>query len=407
MPLPLHSLADFRAAARRRLPRLAFDFIDGGADGEHTLRANEAAFARRTFSPRYLVDVSDRSTDCVLFGQRYELPLLIAPTGMAKIAGPGGERAGASAARRAGIGFTLSTMSSDSIERVAEAGGRLWFQLYLWNDRGLVERFVTRAAAAGYSALVVTVDVPVIGNRLRDGRNGFVFPPRLRPHTAWDMLRHPRWLAGGPSRLRFGNVETAVDSGSGPLAYARLVNRLLANPAADWTMLSWIRDIWSGPLLVKGILSAEDAQLAAAHGADGVIVSNHGGRQLDGAPATLDVLAEVVAAVPALTVLLDGGVRRGSDLVTALALGANAVLMGRPWLFGLATGGEDGVLQVIEILRAELDRTLALIGRRSVHDIGPEVIRPPVRSDKESHPNVRLSAPFGRDDNGPHVQSWS
>ncbi len=369
------SLEEFRSGARRRLPRLAFDFIDGAADAECTHRANEEAFARRTLLPRCLVDVSERSLSRSLFGDRYEFPLLIAPTGMARLAGAGGDLAGARAARQAGIGFTLSTMSSDSIEDVAAVGGILWFQLYLWPERELIERFVKRAGAAGYRALVVTVDVPVIGNRLRDVRNGFVFPPRFRPGTAWDMLRHPRWLARGPSRMRFGNIEALAPPGAGVLEHAKLVNRFLANPGADWAMFDWVRELWSGPLLIKGILSAEDAQLAERHGADGIIVSNHGGRQLDGAPASLDVLSEVVAAVPSMPVLLDGGVRRGSDLVKALALGAAGCLIGRPWLYGLAVGGEQGVAAVLDILRVELDRTLALIGSRSLAELSPEMVR--------------------------------
>ena len=370
------SVADVRERARRRLPRLAFDFIDGGADGEVTLRANEAAFARRTLVPRVLVDVARRDLSCSLFGVEHALPLLLAPTGMAKLAGPGGEVAGARAAVAAGAGFVLSTMSNHALEEVAAAGGdarRRWFQLYVWPDRALVERMVDRAARAGYGALVVTVDVPVLGNRLRDVRNGFKYPPRVRPGTAADMLRHPRWLARLPGRMRFGNVEGLADEG-GAVAYAKLINRLLANPGADWSTLAWIRERWSGPLLVKGILAPADAELAAEHGADGVIVSNHGGRQLDGAPATLDVLADVVAAVPDLPVLVDGGIRRGSDVAMALALGARACLIGRPWLYGLAAGGEAGVTGVLAILRAELDRTHALVGCPRAADLGPEVV---------------------------------
>ncbi|MSW96199.1 MAG: alpha-hydroxy-acid oxidizing protein, partial [Actinobacteria bacterium] len=350
-------------------------FIDGGADAERTVAANERAYAQRTIVPRYLVDVSNRDLGCELFGHQLAMPLLIAPTGLARIAHPAGEIAGARAARSAGVGFVVSSASSDSLERVAsEAGGLLWFQLYLWPDRAIVEQFVQRAASAGYGALVVTVDVPVIGNRLRDVRNGFSIPPRLSASTVADVLRHPRWLAGMRQRLRFGNVEDLVAPGAGSMEYARFVNRMLANPAADWATFDWIRAAWEGPLLVKGVLSTEDARRAVDHGADGLIVSNHGGRQLDDAPASLDVLPAIVEAAPTVPVLVDGGVRRGSDMLKALALGARACLIGRPWLYGLAAAGERGVTGVLDVLRAELDRTLALSGVPGVGSLTPEAV---------------------------------
>jgi L-lactate dehydrogenase (cytochrome) len=359
---------------------MAFDFIDGGSDQELTLQRNLDAFRRLTFRPRHLVDVTERSLSRTVLGHEIELPVLIAPTGMARIAHRAGDLAGARAAGDAGTIFTLSTMSSHTLEEVrAAAPGPLWFQLYLWPQRDVVETLVARAQAAGYSALVVTVDVPVAGNRLRDVRNGFSFPPRLRASTAADLLRHPRWLAGVPSAMTFANVADQVGDGPGKaLEYARLVNRLLANPGADWSMLAWLRDRWSGPLLIKGTLTREDARLALEHGVDGIVVSNHGGRQLDGAPASLDALGEVVDEVgDRAEVLLDGGVRHGSDVAKALALGARAVLIGRPWLFGLAIAGQDGVALVLEILRQELDRTLALSGRASVDALGPDLIGPP------------------------------
>jgi isopentenyl diphosphate isomerase/L-lactate dehydrogenase-like FMN-dependent dehydrogenase len=371
------TLEDVRRRARRRLPRMAFDFIDGGADREITLRANTAAFESVVLRPRHLVDVTHRSPATTVLGEPVALPVLIAPTGMARIAHPAGDLAGARAATAAGTIFTLSTMSSHSLEEVrAAAAGPLWFQIYLWPQRAVVERLVDRAQAAGYRALVVTVDVPVAGNRLRDVANGFSFPPRVRPSTAADLLRHPRWLAGLPSAMTFANVAEQVGDGPGrALEYARLVNRLLANPGADWGLLAWLRERWPGPLLIKGTLTGEDARLAIEHGIDGIVVSNHGGRQLDGAPASLHALAEVVEAVAGRAeVLLDGGVRSGSDVVTAVAMGARAVLIGRPWLFGLAIGGEDGVALVLEILREEIDRTLALTGRTGVADLGPDLV---------------------------------
>jgi isopentenyl diphosphate isomerase/L-lactate dehydrogenase-like FMN-dependent dehydrogenase len=373
------TIDDVRAHARRRLPRMAFDFIDGGADQEVTLQGNLDAFRRRTLRPRHLVDVTERRLSRTVLGQELELPVLIAPTGLARIAHRTGDVAGARAAGEAGTIFTLSTMSSHSLEEVRAASrGPLWFQLYLWPQRDVVENLVARAQAAEYAALVVTVDVPVVGNRLRDVRNGFSFPPRVRPSTALDLLRHPRWLAGVPSAMTFANVADQVGDGPGKaLEYARLVNRLLANPGADWSMLSWLRERWTGPLLIKGTLTREDARLALEHGVDGIIVSNHGGRQLDGAAASLDALAEVLDEVgERAEVLLDGGVRRGSDVAKALALGARAVLIGRPWLFGLAIAGQEGVALVLEILRQELDRTLALCGRTSVDDLGADLIGP-------------------------------
>ncbi len=374
MPTP-GSIDDLARAARRRLPRVAFDFIEGGADGELTLRANLEAFQRRTLVPRWLVDVGSRDTSTTLFGDVFALPLLIAPTGMARVAGPGGDVAGARAAGSAGAGFVLSTMSSHSIEEVAaEASGHLWFQLYLWRQRDVVERLVGRAAAASYRALMVTIDVPVVGNRLRDVRNGFVFPPRLRRRTAWDMLRHPRWLAGMPSAMTFANIREP-SGGAKAMEHMRLMRSLLENPSADWDDLRWLRELWNGPLLVKGVLCPEDARLAVECGANGIVVSNHGGRQLDGTMASLDALEAVVAAVPdTVTVLLDGGVRRGTDILKALALGARACLIGRPWLYGLAVGGEDGVALTIEILRREFDRALALTGRTSAAAVDRSVL---------------------------------
>jgi len=372
------SIEDLRRRARARLPRMAFDFIDGGADGEETLRANEAAFARLRLRPRALVDVSRRDTSTTVLGDRYAVPIAIAPTGMSRIAARGGDLAGVRAAAAAGAGFTLSTMSSHSIEEVAGAApdAPLWFQLYLWRDPEIARRLVDRAQRAGYRALVLTTDVAVVGNRLRDRRNGFVFPPKLRPRTALDLLRHPRWLAQAPSAMSFANVVEADTRR--PMAHAQLVAKLLGSETATWERFAELREQWRGPLVVKGVMTPEDAVLAAEHGADAVVVSNHGGRQLDGLPATIEALPAIAAAVGSrLEVLLDGGVRRGSDLVKARALGARACLIGRPWLYGLAADGERGVASALELLRAELDRTLALVGVPALDAVDSSVLFDP------------------------------
>jgi isopentenyl diphosphate isomerase/L-lactate dehydrogenase-like FMN-dependent dehydrogenase len=373
------SIEDLRLRARGRLPRMAFDFIDGGADAETTLRANEEGFERLRLRPRTLVDVSARDSSTTVFGDRYGLPLAIAPTGMSRLAARAGDLAGARAAMRAGAGFALSTMSSHSIEEVAAAApdASLWFQLYIWRDPEIAPRLIERARRAGYRVLVLTADVPVIGNRLRDRRNGFVFPPKVRPGTALDLLRHPRWLAQAPSAMRFANAPEEVDTRN-PMAHAALVQKLLGADTATWERFDALRERWDGPLVVKGVITVEDAVRAADHGADGIVVSNHGGRQLDGLPATIEALPAIADAVGSrLTVMLDGGVRRGSDLVKARALGASACLIGRPWLWGLAADGERGVEAALDLFAAELDRTLALLGVPSLDDVDASVLLDP------------------------------
>jgi isopentenyl diphosphate isomerase/L-lactate dehydrogenase-like FMN-dependent dehydrogenase len=368
---------DYRRLARRRLPRVAFDFIDGGADSEVTLRRNVEAFERLSLRPRHLVDVSSRSLETTVLGERVGLPVLIAPTGMSRVAGRGGDVAGARAAAAHGAVFVLSTMSSDSIEDVrAAATGSLWFQLYLWAERSILERLLDRARAAGCRVLVVTVDVPVIGNRRRDARNGFALPPRVRWRTAADLLSHPRWLAHAPSAV--GAAHFLDDAGvrpSGTMEHARLVNRLLANPGSSWRDLTWLRDRWDGPLLLKGTLTAEDARLAVECGVDGIVVSNHGGRQLDGAISSIAALPAIADAVGGdAEVFLDGGVRRGTDLAKAVALGARACLGGRPVLYGLAAGGEAGARRAVDMLRDELSTSMALLGCSELSEVTPDHI---------------------------------
>ena len=359
---------DARRAARRRLPRMVFDYIDGGAGGEVTLRANREAFERVRFDPRWLTDVSERVTATTVLGRPVSMPILLAPTGMSRLAHVRGELDGARAAGAAGTIFCVSTSSAYPIEEIVAAGsGPIWFQLYLWRDDAEVRRLVERVGAAGCDALVLTIDVPVVGNRERDLRNGAQLPPRITARNVTDVARHPRWLAQflRPPRVWYGSLPNGVRPSVG-----------IGDPSATWERVDWLRGLWDGPLVVKGILSARDAREAVRRGADAVYVSNHGGRQLDGSPASLDVLGEVVEAVgDRAEVLLDGGVRRGEDAVRARALGARACAIGRPWVFALAAGGARGVTRMLELLRADVDRTLALLGVPRIDDVDADVLR--------------------------------
>ena len=391
--------AELRARARRTLPRAVFDFVDGGADEEVTLRANEEAFRRHAFAPSVLTDVSRRDLSTTVCGVRLELPVLLAPTGLSGVVHPAGELGGALAAVRHGTQLVLSTASSYSLEEVT-AGARAapWFQLYPASGRTAMDALIGRAEEAGCAVLVVTVDCPVVGNRLRDVRNGMTIPPRLTPANVVDGLRHPRWLAGlvTGGRVTMKNLDPSAPAWRASSVAANAMQ--LLDPAMTWQDMAWMRRRWRGPLLVKGVLTPADARLAVEHGADGVVVSNHGGRQLDGVPATLDALPAVVAAVgDRVDVLLDGGVRRGSDVAKALALGARACLVGRPWLYGLAVGGVEGVDAVLGTLRSELDRTLALLGRRSVGDLDASaLLRDPGPGAGPARPRPAAASPRTR-----------
>jgi L-lactate dehydrogenase (cytochrome) len=374
----LLTIDDLRSASRRRLPRAVFDFIDGAAEDEVTLRRNRQAFERVALVPRVLVDVSQVDLATAVLGDRIAAPLILGPTGLCGMATSRGEIPAARAAIEAGITFTASCMSSVTLEEIArEAPGPHWFQLYVWRDRGITRDLVERAAAQGFRTLVVTVDTPVLGQRERDARNGATIPPRITWRNAIDTLRRPRWLATivrGP-RVTFANVVSPDRAGGpGPFALSPFVNSLF-DSTVTWSDLDWLGGLWNGPLIVKGVMSPRDAALAADHGAAAVVVSNHGGRQLDGAQATLEALPAVVDAVgDRLQVLVDGGIRRGADIAKALALGARACMIGRPYLYGLAVGGQDGVARTIRILTAELSRTMALMGCTSVDQLGPDSI---------------------------------
>jgi L-lactate dehydrogenase (cytochrome) len=375
------SVDDFRRMARRRLPGGVFDYIDGGAEDERTLASNRAAFGRLTFRPRVLRGVRRVDTASSLLGQPLGYPLALAPTGFTRIADPSGELAVARAAERAGLPYTLSTLSTRSIEEVrAVSDGRLWFQVYVWRDRGLVKEMIDRAADARYEALVLTVDTAVLGRRERDVRRGFELPPSLGPATIVDGILHPGWtwafLHSEP--IRFENVAGRdVGDGASPVTLSQYINTQFDSSLA-WADVEWLRSVWPGPIVVKGIQTVEDAVLAAEFGVDAIAVSNHGGRQLDGAPAPLDLIPAIADAVGGRTeIICDGGVRRGADVLKAVAAGATAAMAGRAYLYGLGAAGEAGVDRVLEWFRADLVRTMTLLGVETIADVDRTLIELP------------------------------
>lgn len=369
---------DLRAVARRRLPGGVFDYIDGGAEDEVTLERNTSAYAGYQFRPRVLRDVSqvDLSTD--LLGRRIPLPLVLAPTGFTRIADPDGELAVARAAARLGIPYTLSTLGTRSIEEVADAGeGPRWFQVYVWKDRGLVKEMIERAAGSGYEALVVTVDLAVLGRRERDVRRGFTLPPKIGLDTIVDGIIHPRWTLDfvRSEPIKFANVAGRhVGDGTDAVALADYVNDQL-DPSLSWDDIEWFRGVWDGPIVIKGIQGLDDARRAADVGVEAIALSNHGGRQLDASPAPLELVPRVAEAVgDRLEIICDGGVRRGADIVKAVALGADACMAGRAYLYGLGAGGQRGVDKALGFLQSEFHRTMALIGVSSVAELGPDCV---------------------------------
>jgi L-lactate dehydrogenase (cytochrome) len=367
------SVEDLREIARRRLPRGVFDYIDGAAEDEVTLAANSDAYRRIRFRPRVLRDVGEVDPSTSLLGRPLPIPLVLAPTGFTRIADSAGELAVARAAARAGLPYALSTLSTRSIEEVAAvSAGPKWFQVYVWRDRALVREMVDRAAVAGYEALLLTVDTPVLGRRERDVRNGFVLPPQLGLDTILDGILHPAWtwdfLRAEP--IRFSNVvDRAVGDGAAPVTLAEYIGSQF-DPGLSWRDVEWFRSIWRGPLVIKGIQSVADAKLAADAGVAAIALSNHGGRQLDGAPAPLDLVPAVADAVgDRIEIVCDGGVRRGSDVVKAVALGARACMAGRAYLYGLGAAGESGVEHVLKLLATDVRRTMALVGARRIADL--------------------------------------
>jgi isopentenyl diphosphate isomerase/L-lactate dehydrogenase-like FMN-dependent dehydrogenase len=370
-----YSLAAMRNLARRALPRPIFDFADGGAEDEKTLRRNESAFDNIALVPRPLNGAAERDLSVELFGRRLSMPVLIGPTGLSGLFWPGGEIAAGRAASAAGTGYCLSHASVCTIEDLAAGGvSPRWMQIFIYRDRGFTRTFLERAEASGYDGLVLTIDNQLLGNRERDIRNGFSIPPRFRARDLAAMAGKIPWLmrmGRELPRITFANYARPGESSDiGDIA-ARMGSIL--DPGMSWPDVEWLRGLWKGPLLLKGVLHPREAAQAARSGVDGLIVSNHGGRQLDGALATIQALPTIVAAVEGkIPVLLDGGIRRGADVFKALALGAAACLIARPQLWGLAVAGEAGVAHTLELLRREIDRVMGLIGAARISDIGPD-----------------------------------
>jgi len=377
--LDCYNIADLREKARRRLPLGIWEYVERGVEDECGLARNRAGFDTITFRPRVLrnVELVDASTS--ILGTPSAFPLAVAPTGAAGLLWYQGDLALARAAARAGVPFTICSASTMDIEEIARAGGELWFQLYMWADRALSHDVIDRAAGLGCSALLVTLDLPVPPNREYLHRNGFGTPFRLNARNTLDVLAHPRWLLGTMARY-------AVNGGIPSQANLpdRLRNKVTqsAHPGAhfkqdnlDWDEVARLRERWPGKFVLKGILRADDAERAAAMGADAIVVSNHGGRGLDCAVASIDALPTIVEAVGGrVEIVLDSGVRRGSDVVKAVAKGASGVLAGRAALYGLAAAGEDGVVRALELLKAETSRTMAMLGARNVSEIGPDLL---------------------------------
>ncbi len=370
------NIGDLRAVAKRRLPRFVFDYVDGGAEDERTLAGNREAFARLRFAPRTLVDVSRRDLTGTLLGAPASFPVVVGPTGLNGLAWRDGDMALAKAASRAGVPFAMSTVSMSRVEDIArEAPGRLWLQAYVFAERHITDAIIGRALAAGFECLVLTSDFPVAGKRERDLRSGLLPRQKFTLATRLDMLMHPRWLATVATRRpRFVNVERELGPGQDVNAF---VGHGMFDPAFAWDDVKRFRDRWPRKLLLKGVLRADDAERALSAGVDGLVLSNHGGRQLDGAISGLEALPHVARAVGSrASLLIDGGVRRGSDIAKAVALGAEGVLLGRAPVYGLAAGGREGVTRALDILADELDRTLALTGCANLAALSPDLIAP-------------------------------
>ncbi|OCP17255.1 MULTISPECIES: alpha-hydroxy acid oxidase [unclassified Ensifer] len=370
-------ISDLKALAKRRVPKLFFDYADSGAWTEGTYRANEEDFAKVKLRQRVLVDMTNRSLETTMIGQKVSMPVALAPTGLTGMQHADGEMLAAQAAEAFGVPFTLSTMSICSIEDVASVTTKpFWFQLYVMREREFVLNLIDRAKAAKCSALVLTLDLQILGQRHKDLRNSLSAPPKLTPKHLWQMATRPGWCMKmlGTNRRTFRNI----------VGHAKSVTDLSSlgawtaeqfDPQLSWKDVEWIKERWGGPLILKGILDPEDAKMAAATGADAIIVSNHGGRQLDGAHSSISMLPRIVDAVGhQIEVHLDGGIRSGQDVLRAVAMGAKGTYIGRPFLYGLGAMGKEGVTKALEIIRKEMDITMALCGKRDINDVNRDIL---------------------------------
>ncbi len=376
MTKPL-TIADLKKMAQRRVPKMFFDYADSGAWTESTYAANEADFRDIKLRQRVLVDITNRTLETTMIGQKVSMPVALAPTGMTGMQHADGEMLAARAAEEFGVPFTLSTMSICSIEDVASVTMKpFWFQLYVMRDRGFVLDLINRAKAAKCSALVLTADLQIIGQRHKDLRNGLSAPPKLTPKHIWQIATRPFWCMEmmKTKRRSFGNIVGHAKGLADLPSITTFANEQF-DPQLSWRDVAWIKEQWGGPLIIKGILDVEDARHAAETGADAIIVSNHGGRQLDGAPSSISMLPKIVDAVAdRVEVHIDGGIRSGQDVLKAVALGARGTYIGRPFLYGLGAMGKDGVTRALEIIRKEMDITMALCGKRDIRDIDSSII---------------------------------
>ena len=373
-----HSIADLRRAAKRRLPKAVFDYMDGAAEDEVTRYRNQADFGRYELLPRFLVDVGNVDLSTRVLGADIDVPFILAPTGMSRLFHHTGERAVARAAQKAGTMYSLSSVATTSIEDIAGVSdGAKMLQLYVWRDRAILKDFIRRAKASGYTALCLTVDLPLAGQRERDLRNGFTVPPQIRLSNILDTMLRPDWLWGFLThpRMTLENVRSHATAAENLFSVIDYTTAQF-DPSLTWEDMAWMIQEWGGPFAIKGILSVDDARRAADTGVSAVIISNHGGRQLDHAPSPVSVLPAIADAVgDRVEVILDGGIRRGTDVIKALGLGARAVMVGRGYLFGLGAGGEAGVDRALELLRAEIKRNMMLAGCTSVRQLDGKYVR--------------------------------